>query len=171
MPVFFAQSKSGGIMMSDYTRKLFNDFLKKNEGIRLKIESITPESTNQRRYFEGCLIPLITYFQEHLDHRNNEDCKKVREWLMQEFLSETAIVNNTPRKVVKTSKGQLKSLIEKTIDWLNENYAIPQEAINPDDYKKWRDTLYSFGEHETYIEYLQSKHILKKEENKPIWRQ
>jgi hypothetical protein len=43
---------------------------------------------------------------------------------------------------------------EGVLDWLIENYAPPQEAIDPEKNKHWRDTIFLYGGPPNYIDYL-----------------
>lgn len=165
---FQGVSKNGGIEMSDYTSKLFRDYLRKNEGMRLEITPLIPESNNMRRWYEGAIVGLVCFYQEGMDYRNWEDRRKIREWLSTEFCGEIVMVNGKTHKVAKSTKGQLKAFTERVLDWLIENYAPPAEALMVDKYKYWRDEL--FREHETYIDYLISLNILQKKVHKPVWR-
>jgi hypothetical protein len=42
------------------------------------------------------------------------------------------------------------------------NYATPIEALDPNAYKHWHDTVFPYGGPETYIGYLLELNILKK---------
>lgn len=152
---FYATSKNGHFaMMSIRETERFKDFLNKNHDIKLEISIITPESKKQRNFFEGAIVPLITYYQESMDYKDWRDCKSVREWLLNEFSSEFKVIAGKSVKVRKTSAGELnKGLLERILDWCAENgYQI--DVLNPEEYKKWRDTVYLTGEHDNYIDYL-----------------
>jgi hypothetical protein len=41
-----------------------------------------------------------------------------------------------------------------------ENYEPPKEALDPEAFKVWRDTIFPYGGPSTYMDYLLSKHIL-----------
>ncbi len=69
---------------SDYNRARFSERLKK--GGRGHIIFDLPESRKQRRFFEGAVVPLATYFQDNLDYRNPEDCEVMRESLIEDCL-------------------------------------------------------------------------------------
>lgn len=133
----------------------FTEWAKKHPSTRVEMTPITPESTGMRRWFEGAVIPLITYYQEALDHRNGQNNALVREWLMQEFNGEFITVAGKSKKVARTSKGKLKELSEKVLDWMaDQGYKV--ELLVPADYQKWADEVHSFGGPETYIDYLVS---------------
>ena len=67
------------------------------------------------------------------------------------------------QRVGKTTKGRpvLNLFVERVIDWLTENYAPPQEALDPEKYKNWRDTIFPFGGPANYIDYLVEIRVLK----------
>jgi len=150
-----ARIYDGKMQISEYNRKALNAFVHdpENKGTIMVIESRTPESAEMRNWFEGALVPFITYFQEGYDHRNWEDNRKVREWLKQEFNSEGIVVKGKTHIVPKTSKGELKILSEKILQWAEEN-GYPTKALNSDEYKTWRDTIYPYGGPENYLDYL-----------------
>ena len=136
------QATIKGDKLSIYQSEQFRQYCKENDGQRLLIVSITPESKEQRKYFEGAIIPLITHYQVGLDHRNYADCEKVRDWLKVEFNGDIVSVNGKAHLVAQSTKGKLQEgFLERVMDWLIENYAPPTEAVLPDAYKKWRDEL------------------------------
>lgn len=155
---YYAIAHQGGMKMNDYTRGLFVEMLKANEGARLEIIKLTPESDNIRAYFEGAVVPFITFHQEGMSHKDSRDCRKVREWLKDEFNGEMVIVAGKAKRITASTIGRLKDFIEKCMDWMGEQgYKI--ELLNPDDYKRWRDEIFPMGEPEdpdNYIDYLVS---------------
>lgn len=155
---YYAIAHNGSMKMNDYTRGLFIEMLKENEGARLEIIKLTPESDNMRAYFEGAIVPFITFHQEGMNHRNSKDCRKVREWMKDEFNGETVIVAGKAKRVTASTVGRLKYFIEKCMDWMGEQgYKI--ELLNPDDYKRWKEEIFPIGEPEdpdNYIDYLVS---------------
>ena len=141
---------------SEFNAARFRDYLKKNIGMRFLIEPLLPESNDQRRYFEGGVINLLTFYQENMDHRNSQDRKQVREWILTEFNGETVTIGGKSNRIAKTSKGQLnKGLLEKIVDWMIENYGQDViKALEPNRYKHWRDCVYMNGGIDNYIDYL-----------------
>ena len=165
MTVFWATGKpDGGLNMGSETNRirLSND-LRKNVGARYKIERVTPESKQQRKFFEGAVVPLITYFQEGMDHKNTEDCDRVRDWLKVEFLGEFVTIKGKSIKRGRSSKGELnKGFLDKCVDFVEEQYGIdPAVVLNPADYKLWKDTIFPWGGPDNYIDYLRSLNKLK----------
>jgi len=163
---YTAVVKEGKLKMSDYGRDVFTQFLQKNNGARIELTPVLPESQKLRNWFEGAVIPVVTYYQEGLDHRNHEDRAKVREWLKQEFNGETVVIAERQHVIAKSTKGrpELNKFVERVLDWLVPNYQPPEEALNPDKYKEWRDTIYPSGgpaDPDNFISYLVSIGILK----------
>ena len=160
MSTFYAQSEIGAdgkpklSMGSEHNRARFATDLKKNPGARYKIERLTPESRQQRGFYEGAVIPLIAYYQEGFDHNEWHDCKEVRNWLSREFNGEFRVMAGTSVKMAKSTKGELnRGLLERVLDWMGENgYKI--ELLNPERYKKWKNEVYPYGGPESYIDYL-----------------
>jgi hypothetical protein len=68
----------------------------------------------------------------------------VREWLKREFSGEIMMNGGTAHHIGRSTKGQdaLQRFLERAMDWLVENYAPPQEALDPARYKVWRDTVF-----------------------------
>ena len=154
MTNFLALAKNGGLDVgSEFNRARLKDFLKQNEGARLRISLDTPESKNLRGYLEGALIPMIAFYQEGHNHRDRASLAMVREWLRLEFNSDMCVVAGKAKRVATSTKGreELRKFTDRVIDWMEENgYDIP----NPDEYKKWRDSIKPYTAHENFIDYL-----------------
>jgi hypothetical protein len=153
----------GRLEFGPFNRARFKGFLVGNPGIRLKITAQLPESRKQRRFLEGGIIPLIAYYQEGMDHRNPEDCARVREWLKEEHNGELVDIGGVVNKIGKSTKGReaLTAFLERVMDWLVENYQPPQEAITPENFKHWRDTIFPLKGPDNFIDYLVETGILK----------
>lgn len=160
---FLAQEKDGGIKMSPVTRAKFIDFLRKNPGIRLEISAVLPESNHQRRFYFGALLGLIAFYQEGMSHRKHEDIVRIHEWVKQEFNGEMVVVDGKKHVIGKTSKGResLNKITTAVFDWLIENYNPPMEALTPEKYKLWQDTIFPYGGPENYIDYLVESGVLR----------
>ena len=139
---------------SEANRARFSDFLRKNLGIRIRMDPYTPESKKQRGFFEGALVPFIAYFQENIDWNDSDDLHYVREGLKNEFNSTYVTIGDKAIKVAKSTKGELsRGLIERILDWAGEQ-GYPIELLNTVDYKNWKAKIFPFGGPPTYIEYL-----------------
>lgn len=164
MSKFYAKAREDGGLefRDDAERDKFRNFLRSNPGIRLLIDPITPESKNQRAFFEGAIVPLMCFYQEHMDYHDEEDLRRVREWIKLEYNGEYAPVDGKIHKVAKSTKGLLnKGFIERVMDGMADNgYQV--EILEPEQYKVWRDTIYPNGGPENYIDYLLSTGSLRK---------
>ena len=142
-------------------RALFKQYLKAHPGVLLKITPMLPESSKQRRYFEGALVPLITYFQEGMDHHNSDDRADIRDWLKMEFNGHTIFIAGKTHKVGKSTRGRemLNRFVEDVVGWLQDNYAPPAQALEPASFKKWRDTVMDGPDN--YIDWLVLEGVLK----------
>ncbi len=149
-------TKDGGLDFGERNGVIFKRYLADNPGIVLRITPVLPESGKQRRYLEGAIIPLVTYYQEGMNHRSSADCEKVREWLKQEFNADLVSIAGTVHPIAKSTKGReaLNAFLERVVDWLVENYQPPAEALDPERYKVWRDTIAPDGGPDNYIDYL-----------------
>lgn len=150
---FIAESKNGKFAMRS-DREVFEKHLKKNPGMRYEITPLTPESIKQRRFFEGAVIPMIVFYQEGLDHRKPSDCRKVHEWVKEEFNPEFVTINGETKRVAGSTKGKLQEgLLETVMDWMSDQgYKV--ELLKPKDYLKWRDVVFPYGGPDNFIDYL-----------------
>ena len=156
MAKFYAIAKSGSLRMNDYTKKGFIDFLRENEDMRLEITPLLPESQRMRGYFEGAIVPFITFFQEGMNHRDYKDLHKVREWLKTEFNGDVVLLGGKQHRITKSTKNLLKGFMEQVLDWCGEQ-GYPIELLNTENYKKWRDEIFPTGEitdPDNYIDFL-----------------
>lgn len=153
---FYAIAQGGKLNMNEHNKKMFIDFLRKNEDMRMEITSLTPESTRLRGFFEGGILPFIAYYQEGMNHRDYKDIHKVREWLKTEFNGDVVIMGGKQHRITKSTKGLLKVFIERVLDWMGEQgYKI--ELLNPDEYKRWKEEIFPTGEindPDNYIDFL-----------------
>jgi hypothetical protein len=145
--------KKGAFGVTDYWRAKLNDYVHKNGEARAIVEILTLESRKLRGYFHGSLIPVWAYCNE-LDYRDHKVLEQLFEVAKQEFSPEILIVDKVPRKVSASSKGRaLKKLTESLYDYLVENYAVDERAINPNEYKKFADEIYGTSDYEDFIAY------------------
>lgn len=153
----------GGLEFSEYGRAKFIKFLKENPGVRLTIEPDLPESRNQRAFYHGAVIVLWAYL-DGKDYRDGLVLEQMHEVAKREFNGEIMMVNGTPHKVSKSTKGLLnKGYLERVIDYLVESYGIDQGLVlNPEIYKKFRDEIYPYtSKYDTFIDYMRDIKILK----------
>lgn len=151
----------GGLEFGSYTKSNLKRFIKENPNMPFELKPILPESSKQRGFFEGAICPLLTFYQEGMDYRNSKDVKKVREWLKLEFNGEMVAIGNKVHKIAKSTARELnKGFLERVEGYIIDNYAPPEEALNPTKYKHWKDTVYPYGGADTYIGYLVDLKIL-----------
>lgn len=153
-------SRDGGMDFGERNRVLFKQYLQAHPGVLLKITPILPESNKQRRFLEGGLIPLITYYQEGMDHHNADDRASVREWLKLEFNGHTVMIGGEAHTIPRSTRGRevLNRFVEDIVAWLQDNYAPPAQALEPASFKQWRDTVMDGPDN--YIDWLVQQHIL-----------
>lgn len=161
-PKFMGRFRAdGGLDFGSYTKMNLKKFMKENPGMPFELKPIFAESDKQRGWFEGALVPLVTFYQEGMDYRNSKDNQKVREWLKLEFNGEMIEVGGKVHRVAKTSKNALQPFLERVTDWLIENYAPPMEALDPEKYKHWKAAVFPYGGPDNYLDYLLELKILK----------
>lgn len=153
--------KDGGLDFGTYTLIHLKKFIKDNPGMPFELKPVLPESGKQRRFFEGAICPLVAFYQEGMDHHDSKDIDSVREWLKMEFNSEQVEIGGKVQKVAKSTKNKLGPFLERVEYWLIENYAPPLEALNPEKFKHWKDTIFPYGGPDNYIDYLVELKALK----------
>ena len=162
---FLLRASPGKLEMGPYNRARFNEFVEKNPGLRWRLTLLSPESRQQRKFVMGGLIPLLTFYHEKLDHHSADDCHAMFEIMKRELLGELEIdFNGKAHRIGRSTKGReaLRDFTDKLVDYIVENYAPPVEAITPEKYKHWVDTIFPFGGPDNYIDYLVSTGVLKK---------
>lgn len=161
---FVSTIKPGGFDFGgDYNRDRFIAFTKKHIGARMGHMLLTPESSKQRDFYHGAVIPLIAFFQDGMSHRNSRDCDHIHEWMKLEFAPEMISIGGKMKKVPGSSKGKLTDgYLDNVIDFLEENYGVKrQEVLDVGLYKKWKDEIYPNGGPDTFIDYMVEMNILK----------
>lgn len=148
--------------MSEYTAKLYRQFLKDNQGIRIKISSMTPESSKMRRFLMGAVIPLWTYL-DGSDYRNSEVLANRFEAAKIEFNGMLVSYKGKTIKIGQSTKGEkLREFTEKMIDFLVEQYGIdPMKVLNVAAYKHWKDTVFPYSDIDNFIDYMRKTGDLK----------
>ena len=155
---------NGWVAISEFHENQIRKYSKENPDTPFDIKPVLPESSKLRGYFEGGLCPLVAYFHEGMDHRNNKDIKKVREWLKTEFNGEMVELNGKVHTITNSTKVGLAGFVERVVGYIDENYAPPKECMDSAKYKYWRDTIYPFAslsKADNYIDYLSEIGILK----------
>ena len=158
-------NREGRLDMSDWSKAMLKKVAKENPGTRFKIEQLLPESSKQRGYFEGALIPLYMFFQENMDHRDTSQHDLAREQVKMAFNADLKLnpITGSIEKIAKSTKGRavLKRVSEDLQDWLVEQYEVRPEILDPKNYKYWRDAIFPYGGPDNYIDYCVEKGILR----------
>lgn len=139
---------------SPEARTSFTEYASKHEGNIFSIELY--ESMKERRWFEGAVVPMITFYQEGMDHKNPDHNREVREWLKLEFNPEIICIKGISHTIAASTKGQLnKGFVEDVMNWMSDQgYKV--EYLLPSMYKDWRDRLFANGGPDNFIDYLVS---------------
>jgi hypothetical protein len=53
------------------------------------------------------------------------------------------------------------------MDWLVENYQPPAQALDVEEFKNWRDTIFPSGGPDNYIDYLREIGVLNRANELP----
>jgi hypothetical protein len=153
---FICRPDGHGLNLGQRNSAIFLDFVRKNPRVPWRLAPILPESNKQRGYLEGAVIPLVAYYQDGMDHRSSEDVRTVREWLKEEFNGQMVVLCGKAHLIAKSTKGReaLQAFLERVTVWLVENYSPPAEALDPESFKTWRDTIFPSGGPTSYIDYM-----------------
>ncbi len=162
-PKFMGRFRAdGGLEFGEYIKAKLKHFIKDNPNMPFELKPLFPESPSQRGYFEGAICPLIAFYQEGMDHRNSKDRDTVREWLKIEFNGEMVNLGGKVHRIAQSTKNRLnQGFLERVTDYVIENYAPPDEALDPKKYKHWKAAIYPNGGPDNYIDYLVALKILK----------
>jgi hypothetical protein len=162
MEFTFRVDPDGALQLGQRNTAIFLDFVKNNPNVPWRLAPVLPESSKQRRYFEGAVVPLVAFYQDGMDHRNQEDLRRVREWLKEEFNGELVIIAGKAHRIGRSTKGReaLRPFLERVLDWLVENYQPPAQTLDPGSFREWRDTIFPSAGPDNYIDYLRSIGIL-----------
>lgn len=148
-------TEDGGLDFGTYTKIHLKKFMKENPNMAFELKPLLPESNEQRGFFEGAVCPLLAFYQEGMDYRNSKDVHIVREWFKIEFNGDLVEIGGKVHRIAKSTRNQLnQGFLERVIGYIEDNYAPPKEALNPEKYKLWKDTIYPFGGADTYLGYL-----------------
>lgn len=155
----------GRIEMSDFHKGKLRQAIRDNGGpIRAEIQTLMPESRKQRAYLHGALIPLWVKLDGN-EYRESSLCDFYFELFKREKFPEAVKVNGKIEIMAKSSKGSnnLNKIVEMMIDFLVEDYGLyhHSDVLNPENYKRWRDELFSFGKWDHYLEYAEEMGWLK----------
>ncbi len=149
----------------DFNRRKLVQYIRENPNSLFSLEPILPESRKQRRYFEGALVSMFVFYNGG-DYHDPRVLADAREDLKREFWSElrTNWITGTVEKRAKSTKGSkaLNAITELVYEYLVENYAVPERALNPKTYKDWRDIELTNGAPVNYLDYLLLLKIIKR---------
>lgn len=132
--------------------------------VRLQVSTDDRVSQKARGWYEGGLVRLISHYQEGLDHHKDADRRKVREWLKQEFNSEIVSVAGKAQRVAMStdSRAVFEPFVQRVQDWFVENYNPPLEAMDPEKWKHWDQTVRMLPDTpDNFLDYLIEIGILK----------
>lgn len=139
------------------TRDRVLDHCKHSAGQRFILSDLLPESSKQRKFFEGAVIPLWVYLDGQ-DYKSSKLQSQYHEYVKLEFNPEFVKIAGKSHKVGGTTKGKLNGddgVIDRVIDFLEEQYGIDRtKVLNPKDYKNFKDKIFMNGKFEDYIDYL-----------------
>lgn len=124
-------------------------FFENTEGKNIIISLDDAPTAEKRRFFEGCLVPVTFYTHKNTDWDSFVDAREALklEFLPRKFRTDLAGKQFViPRSTLELSNRKFGEMIESIVQWLTENQMVPADAIDPENYKAWRDSAPSVGE-------------------------
>ncbi len=163
METFVATSNGKSLNLgSEYNKARFRKDLMQHIGRKYRITLEDYESKEQRGFFEGAVIPLWVYLDGN-DYKSSKIIKQYREEAKREFNPEILTIAGKVKKVPGSTKNKL-GIIEKVIDFMEEQYGIKREVVlNTELYKKYRDEIRPFDteyKYETFIDYMRELNLI-----------
>lgn len=164
--------KDGKIVFSSKRSEL--KFLEENEGADIIIATDDGPTSGLRRYFEGCVVPIVFYTVIRSDWNTFKDA---REAVKHAFLPVHAVATLRGFGSVKIcpstsdmSKKQFQAFVDSVCAWLLDNKLCTPEDLDAEAYKAWRDSAPA-GE-EIYPPFVRMKddYLQKKEIAVPPWK-
>lgn len=142
------------------SKEKFLAFAKKNAGIRVHIEPVLPESRSQRKFLFGACYQLWA-FLDGKDYKDSDVIEDIHNASKLEFNGHFIVLKGKTYRIGKSTKGHLQEYINKVVDFLEEQYGVDRtKVLNPEHYRDFVDRIYSDGQFDTYIQYLQSLRLL-----------
>lgn len=156
-------TKDGRLDFGDHNSKSIRQYLSQNGPVRLELSVLTPESRKQRKFYFGAVLPLWA-FLDGKDYKDSDTIEILHDIAKIEFNGQIMMIAGKPRKVGKSTKGELNEYLDRVIDFLEEQYGIDRgNVLDPEDYKHFKDEIYSTQlQYTDYIDYLlQSGKLIK----------
>jgi hypothetical protein len=137
-----ARIKNGEIIFTSPLSKQM--FLQKNEGKDILLAPNDDISAEMRRYFEGALTPIVYYTHPKSGWNSFKDA---RDALKLEFLPSSSVVAVRGKMrgisvptTADLSKESFRKFIDAISHWLLENYLCVEDDLDPENWKRWRDS-------------------------------
>lgn len=139
----------------------FKAYSAKKPNMLYSLTPLIPESRNMRGFYHGGVLSLWVYL-DGADYKNGQVLEDYHEIAKQEFAFKIISTKRGIYKLPDTTKGKLGDIIEKVIEYLEEQYGIDRtKVLDPNEYKYWKDCIRPDGGPDHYIDYLRSADILK----------
>lgn len=150
-----ALAKDGKLTFSNpQKRASLARFLVEYSGVALVITALLPESTKQRRFYHGAVLPLWAYLND-LDYHNHDVLNWLHEQAKEEFNGKFVVLDGKSKKMGQSTKGNLNAFCERVIDHLEAQYGVDRsKLLEPKNYKHWNNTIRPYGGPDNYIDYL-----------------
>lgn len=149
--------------MSKYNSALWHDYCNnpENDGKTIVVQDRLPESRKQRGFYHGAVLPLLAYLNGW-NYRQSKAIDFLHEEMKREFNGKLEKLGGKVIKVGQSTKGLLSNndredsaYLERVIGYMEENYGIDRmKVLNPEDYKYFRDNIFSFSDYDDYIDYM-----------------
>lgn len=148
-------------------------FFSKNNGKAIIIEPDDSITAEMRRYFEGCIVPVVYYTHPASGWTSFRDA---RDAVKLEFLPSKPVKSLkgkiTARSVPSTadlSKEQFRQFIDAITRWLLENQLCGEDDLDSKNYIAWRDSAPGAAEIYPPLRRLKERHEVEMVKHFP-WR-
>lgn len=155
------KAEKGKAKMTEYVKASLLQDQKDHNGYTYQIKRLSKESRKGRGFLHGGVYSIWAYLND-LDYKDNKVLERIHEYAKEEFNGEIIVFDKKRLKVGKSTRGILNEFTERVVYYIEENYGVDRlDVLNPEDYKYFRDEIYSEGEYDDYIMYLKDKGKLK----------
>ena len=148
-------------------------FFETHNGKDVLIEADEAPTAEMRRFFEGCLVPVMYYSHPKTGWNSFKDA---REALKLEFLpprTVTSVKGHSVRITPSTTeltKERFKIFVNVIVEWMVENQIADYTTLDAEAYKAWRDSAPGVDEIYPPLERLKASYESAKFALTPPWR-
>lgn len=141
---FVGYFKSGKLFFEPYNQIRLNDFAKKNEGKKFRLEMVKSRVSDEMRgYYFGAIIPFIKSIVGEWGKLSDDQIHEILKKNFNGFVAYNPLTKRNERygqSVASNDKENTKMMeyVMRIADYVMENYA--QNLPDPEEYKVFRDS-------------------------------